>query len=334
VGELLDEIDEAAQIWGFSGVIHVDRPKGIAFSRAYGMSDRTHHIPITTDTIFSMASATKSLTALVIMRLVETGVLDLSTVARDILGRDLPQIDDLVTVEQLLSHRSGIGDYLDESTSSGPNEYVMTIPVHRLSSAEAYLEVLGERGQKFPPGERFEYCNSGYAVLAILAERASTATFAQLLSSLVTQPAAMPDTGFIRMDELPSGVARGYLEQAGLRSNVLHLPVLGTGDGGSFSTLHDISCLWESLFDGRIVSGATREEMLRRRGHSTQMRCAYGLGFWLPDATDAVMIEGADAGVSIRSVFWPEDESSYSVISNTSTGAWPLVRIIQSHLSI
>ena len=89
------------------------------------------------------------------------------------LGDDLPLIDDRVTVEQLLAHRSGIGDYLDEDEVDDWNEYVMTVPVQELATTEQFLRVLDGHPMKFEPGERFVYCNGGYVVLALLAERAS-----------------------------------------------------------------------------------------------------------------------------------------------------------------
>ena len=66
----------------------------------------------------------------------------MDTTARSPLGEDLPAIDDAVTVEHLLSHRSGIGDYLDEDTVESITDYVLGVPVHRLDSAEAYISVL------------------------------------------------------------------------------------------------------------------------------------------------------------------------------------------------
>ena len=78
-------------------------------------------------------------------------------------------IDEGVTVEHLLAHRSGIGDYLDESELDDVTSYVMPIPVHRLATPEEYLVVLGGHPQVSPPGERFNYNNAGFVVLAVLA---------------------------------------------------------------------------------------------------------------------------------------------------------------------
>jgi CubicO group peptidase (beta-lactamase class C family) len=64
----------------------------------------------------------------------------------------------------------------------------------------------------------------------------------------------MTDSGFLRSDELPGRAAIGYLTAGdALRSNVLHLPVRGSGDGGIYSTVADISAFWRALFAGRIV---------------------------------------------------------------------------------
>ena len=82
---------------------------------------------------------------------------------------------------------------------------------------------------KFPPDERFSYCNGGFVVLALIAERASGMPFRELVARRVCEPAGMTDTAFLRSDELPGGAAVGYLQADGLRTNVLHLPVRGTG---------------------------------------------------------------------------------------------------------
>lgn len=121
-------------------------------------------------------------------------MLELSTPARSVLGPDLPLIDDGVTVEQLLAHRSGIGDYLDEEAGTEVADYVMPVPVHELASTEDYLAVLDGYPSKFAPGERFAYSNGGYVILALIAERTSGASFPELVAQRVCRPAGMMDT--------------------------------------------------------------------------------------------------------------------------------------------
>jgi len=262
---------------GFSGVVRVGDD-----SWAFGFADRAHELPNTVDTQFAIASGTKGFTALV-----ARAVLPLDLRARELLGRDLPLIDDRVTVEHLLTHTSGIGDYYDEDVVTDFETYVMPVPVHELATTEDYLRVLDGHPQRFPPGERQKYCNGGYVVLALLAERASGRSFFDLVDEHICRPAGMAATAFLRSDSLPGRAAIGYLADG--RTNVFHLPVRGSGDGGLYTTLEDVDRFWTFVGDG-------------------------GPG----------QLSGIDAGVSFRSV-----PGRFTVMSNTTRGAWPIVEALQ-----
>ena len=328
---LTSALDSAASGTDFSGVVRVDGPDGV-FERAYGLADRAHGIPNTTDTRFGIASGTKGLTALAVVSLIEAGSLDLSTTARSVLGTDLPLIDEAVTIEHLLSHRSGIGDYFDEDAIE-TTDYVMPVPVQELATTEEYLVVLDGHPAVSAPGERFAYNNGGYVVLALIAERTSGVPFHELVRQRVCEPAGMHDTAFLRSDELPGDAAIGYLSADGPRTNVLHLPVRGSGDGGIYSTAADVSSLWSALFAGQIVSETWVGEMVRPRSDvpNTAMRC--GLGFFLHASGHAVELHGYDAGVSFRSVHDPAAGTTSTVISNTSGGTWPIETLLDEHLA-
>jgi CubicO group peptidase (beta-lactamase class C family) len=332
--ELTTAIDRVAAEIDFSGAVRVDRPGQPMIARAYGFAHRAHQIANTVETRFGVASAVKGLTALVVVSLIEDGTLQLSTTARSLLGDDLPLIDDAVTIEHLLAHRSGIGDYLDEEAPGRHiTDYAMTRPVHELLTTEDYVVMLDGFPQQTPPGERFAYNNGAFVVLALLAERASGVPFHDLVRQRVCEPAGMVDSEFLRSDELPAGVAMGYLPIEGVsRTNVFHLPVLGTGDGGIYTTLADVHSMWAALFEGRIVSKAWVAEMVRPRSDAPEDEKRYGLGFWLHQTSDAVILTGYDAGVSFRSVHDPTTAITFTVISNTSEGAWPMARLIVDEL--
>jgi CubicO group peptidase (beta-lactamase class C family) len=326
------ELDAIAAEIEFSGVVRVDRADDVVLAKAYGLAHRGYEIPNELDTRFALASGAKGLTALAVVSLIEDGRLELATTARSVLGRDLPLIDDRVTVEQLLSHRSGIGDYLDEEEDHELTEYLMPVPVHELATTEQYLAVLDGHPTKFGPGERFSYCNGGYVVLALIAERVSGIPFHDLVRERVSGPAGMRDTEFLRSDELPGRTALGYVEIEGAwRTNVFHLPVRGSGDGGIYSTVEDIGALWRALFGRRIVSGDWVREMTRPRSDAPGTS-RYGLGFWLHESTDVVMLVGSDAGVSFRTVHDPRRTVTHTVISNTTGGAWPVGRHLDERL--
>ncbi len=327
-------VDAIAHETGFAGVVSVDRGGEIEFVKAYGLANRSQKLANAVDTRFAIASGAKGLTALTVVSLIEQDVLRLSTTVRSVLGQDLPLIDDAVTVEQLLAHRSGIGDYFDEDAGHEITDYVMTVPVHELASTEQYLAVLDGHPTKFAPDERFSYCNGGYVVLALIAERVSGRPFHDLVRERVCAPAGMPGTEYLRSDELPARVAYGYLPIEGVsRTNVFHLPVRGSGDGGIYSTVGDLGAFWPAMMSGKIVSSDWVAAMVRPRSDVPSQSRRYGLGFWLHRSSDVVMLEGCDAGVSFRSAHDPDSKITYTVVSNTSDGAWPVARYLAERLS-
>lgn len=319
----------------FSGVVRVEEGENVLVERAFGLANRAYAIPNRIDTRFGIASGTKGFTAVAVCALIEEGLLDLSTPVRFVLGDDLPLVDEAVTVEHLLTHRSGIGDYLDEGGEWDVADYPMPVPVHELATTEDYLRVLDGHPQKFPPGTQFAYSNAGYVVLALVAERASGRLFHDLVHERVCRPAGLCATAFLRADELPGDAAIGYLRTDDSRTNVFHLPVRGSGDGGIYSTVGDLSAFWDALYGGRIVSREWVLELLHSRSDVTKRsgtRARYGLGFWLHASTDTVILEGYDPGVSFRSVHDPRRELTHTVVSNTSEGAFPLGRFLEARL--
>lgn len=109
-----ERIEQAVAEGSFSGVVAVDVGDERTFELCRGFAHRAHEILIRPDTAIAIASGNKAFTALAIMQLVDEGRLGLHQPVREILGQDLPLIDDRVTISHLLQHTSGIGDYLDE----------------------------------------------------------------------------------------------------------------------------------------------------------------------------------------------------------------------------
>jgi CubicO group peptidase (beta-lactamase class C family) len=322
MGSLRAVLDREAERTLFSGVVRVDRGSTTEVLAAYGLADRAHGVAM---------SVTKGFTALTVLSLVADGSLGLRTSARSVLGADLPLIDDEVTVEQLLSHRSGIGDYLDESTIESSADYVMSVPVHRLATSEDYLPILDGHPSVFEPGSTFEYNNGGFVVLTVIAERIGKVPFHELVAARVWEPAGMVDTAFLRSDELPGTAAVGYLDADGPRTNVLHLPVRGSGDGGAFTTVADMSAFWGALLAGRIVPERWVAELLEPRHMPAGEKLGYGLGIWL-HASGVLELHGYDAGVSFRSMHHPASASTWTVGSNTSEGSWPMETLLEADL--
>jgi CubicO group peptidase (beta-lactamase class C family) len=336
MSEVREILLAAVEEHGFSGAVRVDLDGRTVVAEAFGYADRALAVPNTVDTRFGLASIAKGFTALTVVSLVADGRWELATPARALLGDDLPEIPDDVTLEHLLAHRSGIGDYLDETDEDGGNAdvtaYVMPVPVHQLLDTPDYLPALAGHPPVFRAGERFLYCNSAFVVLALLVERVTGRGFHEMVHERVLVPAGMTATAYLRSDELAPGTARGYLWHDGLRTNVLHLPVRGSGDGGVYSTLDDLAGFWTALHAGRVVPHEWVVEMTRPRSDVPAEERRYGLGFWLDDVTDGVLLEGYDAGVSARTFHSPSGGFTWSVVSNAGDDAWPVAHALEEHL--
>ena len=267
MGALASRIDGVAAGNAFSGVVRVDRAAsrvrpGLRARRPRPRDRRTRSTRGS-----AIASGAKGLTALAVVSLVEDGVLELATTravgARRRPAADRRRRDRRAPAGPPLRHRrlprrGAPGDDVDRLRAAGPGPRAGRRPrsTSRCST--------GTRPQ-FPPGERFAYCNGGYVVLALIAERASGVPFHDLVRQRVCEPAGMGDTAFLRSDEL-AGARRARLPRrsTALRTNVFHLPVRGSGDGGIYSTVADISALWR-----RPVR---RPDRARRRGSAEMVR--------------------------------------------------------------
>ncbi|HWM16406.1 MAG TPA: serine hydrolase domain-containing protein [Microbacterium sp.] len=320
-----EALDGAIEAESFTGVLTVDVGDRRTLERCEGFANRALGVRNTPSTRISAASGNKGFTALVTMRLVEEGKLALTDFVRPVLGDDLPLIDDAVTIEHLLTHTSGIGDYLDEDGDGDIDDYIFSLPLHVLAETEAFLPALDGFPQKFSPGERFSYCNGGYMVLALIAERISSRGFHELVQTEVCDRAGLTGSAFLRSDDLPSDAALGYLDEEGNRTNVLHLPVRGNGDGGMYFTADDLHRFWNALLDGRIVSPDTLAEMTRPRFDVPSEHKRYGMGLWLGRRNSSLILEGYDAGASFRSTHIPETRTTVTVLGNSSEGAWPVI---------
>jgi CubicO group peptidase (beta-lactamase class C family) len=323
----LDEraLDGAVAKELFTGVATVDVADRRVLERSEGFLHRALRVPMTAEARIAIASGSKAFTALAVMRLVEEGTLRLDQPVRGLLGEDLPLIHRDVTLEHLLTHTSGIGDYLDEESDWEASDYVLTVPVQSLTTSEAFLPLLDGHPQKFTPGERFAYCNGGYVVLALLLERVTGGTYHDVVRRLVFEPAGLERTGALPLNELPPDAAPGYVHNEGDLVNTLHLPVLGNGDGGAFTTAGDLHRFWLALLDGRIVSQETVETMIRPRHHVPAENKRYGIGFWIHPTRQVLILEGYDAGASFRSTHILATKTTVSVLGNSSEGAWPVI---------
>ena len=330
----LDELVEASD---FSGVVSVRRHGQPVYERAAGFADRANAIANTAETRFGIASGTKLLTALTVGRLIDLGRLALTTQVRDCISVALPDYSEAITIQHLLTHTSGIPDYYDEELIEDVDNFTVDIPWYELRGPKDYLPVFPQREMKFAPGEGFSYCNGGYILLGVVVEEVTGKRFQDVVAEEVLRPASMDRSGFFAMNQLPECTALGYIEEGeNWRTNIYNLPIVGASDGGMFSTLADIAALWDGFWNGEIVSGElvrTFSALFSNVGGDSGAH--YGHGMWIHRRADGTLqhyIMGADAGVSFKSAVDCQRQLDYTVLSNTSKGAWPIARAIDDIL--
>lgn len=337
--QLSERIDAAVAEHNFSGVIAIRRQGAVLYERAAGYADRSNQVSNTLETRFGIASGTKTFTALAIGTLIAAQKLALSTKLRDCLTLDFPRYSPAITVEHLLTHTSGIPDYYDEEKFTDYDNFSVGVPWHHLKGPRDYLAVFPDEPMKFEPGARFSYSNGGYILLGVLIEELTGMRYQEYVEQAIFRPAGMDRSGYFALNRLPEKTALGYIEdEYGWRTNVYNLPIVGASDGGAFTCVRDLDRLWQAFLSYQLLPQELTERYITPWVTTSDERSDsfYGYGLWLleqaPGAWRVSMV-GNDGGVSFKSSVSRADNTQVTVMSNTTEGAWPVLRAIDQALS-
>lgn len=310
---------------GFHGCALWRDEKGVR-TWAQGCADLPNRRRNTPETRFGTASAGKVFVAVGVLQLVEKGLLRLDSCIGEALPLDWKAIDRNITVEQLLTHTSGIPDYFDESVMEEYDELWVDFPNYRIRRNADLLPLFIDKPMMYPRGERFQYNNTGFVVLAMLIEQATGQVFDEYLRENVFLPAGMADTGYFELDMLPENCANGYIYDAargGWRTNIYSIDAKGTGAGGAFTTVGDVMRFWDALLGHRLLSAEMTERML-----SVQAQCGgseYGYGIWLKNGGAQAQFEGCDPGVCFITRYDHATGRLGVVVSNYGDNVWEIM---------
>ena len=155
----------------FRGNICIVQNNKVLYESASGFADLPNEIPNTLETKFASASAGKTFTATGILQLIDRGIIRLDDTLGKLLDIDLHDIDRDVTVKQLLNHTSGVPDYFDESVMDEYEELWADYPNYKIRHNSDLLPLFIEKPMMYPKGEKFQYNNSGYVLLAMIIEK-------------------------------------------------------------------------------------------------------------------------------------------------------------------
>ena len=244
------------------------------FQRSYGLADLEAGVTSSPTTNYRLASVSKQFTATSVLLLVEDGVLTLDDRVRHWLPT-LPVASEGITLRHLLSHTSGLVDYEDLLP---PDQ------AHQIHDADVLRLLEREDRLYFPVGSDYRYSNSGYALLALVVERASGQRFAAFLQARIFSPLGMTAT-LAREDEGPPVTDRAFgYTLVGDRWERTDQSTTSAvlGDGGIYSSITDLAKWDAAWYDNRLLSAPSRARAVQASTATPEPDVAhYGFGWRL-----------------------------------------------------
>jgi CubicO group peptidase (beta-lactamase class C family) len=248
----------------------VMRQGEIIKSAAYGLANVEANLPARPETIYQLQSITKTFTASAIMLLVEEGKLSLEDkVSKYIAG--LPGCCSEMTVRHLLTHTSGIKDFINEPT----------VDLRKDISAEGVLKSLADLPLNFAPGEKYSYSNTGYHLLGMIIHKVTGQLWHEFVKERIFDPLGMSDTRVISFSDIITNRAAGYVWENGRLQNghFVAPTILAYAGGGVRSTVLDLAKWDAALYAEKILKRATLEQMWTPARFNDGSKSSYGFGW-------------------------------------------------------
>ncbi len=314
----------------FRGNVYIVQDNKVLCEKVTGFADLANEIPNSLDTKFASASAGKVFVAVGILQLIGEGKLKFDDTLGKLLDIDLHNIDAEITVEQLLNHTSGVPDYFDEAVMDEYEELWVDYPNYKIRRNSDLLPLFIDKPMMYSKGEKFQYNNTGYVLLAMIIEKVTGLFFDQYLKENIFDVCDMKSTGYYELDRLPAKCANNYIycaETNDFRTNIFSVDAKGTGAGGAFISVKDITNFWKGLLEGKLISKELVSKMFSRQSGDgiDSEEGYYGYGVWLidnPDGKDYVYFQGCDPGVSFISEYNPNNGIISVLVSNYGDNVW------------
>ncbi|QTN28854.1 beta-lactamase family protein [Rhodoferax sp. AJA081-3] len=295
----------------FSGALLIARADQVLLKRACGEASMRYHVKNDVDTKFNLGSMNKMFTAVAIAQLVEQGRVSYDDPVSKYVDKSwLPKrITDRITVHHLLTHTSGLGSYFNDKFENSSRELFREV--------NDFKPLLQGDDPSFPPGQRFQYSNSGMLLLGVVIEKASGKKYFDYVREHIFKPAGMKDTDSYAMDEPVENLAMGYTsesrEKVHWKENTFMHVIKGGPAGGGFSTVGDLHRFAQALQVGNLVNPESRARLW-----TNQSDRGYGYGFKIgayPNGLD-VGHNGGFPGISGDLTIFVDQGYVVAVLSN------------------
>ncbi|MCH8084333.1 MAG: serine hydrolase, partial [Myxococcales bacterium] len=278
---------------------------------AYGMADIERGLPFETDTSVRLASVSKQFTAMAIMILEEEGRLDYDDPITGFLP-ELSRFGDEITIRHLLNHTGGLPDYYDVMVEVTGVERPLTR--HALDTYAKWGEPL------FAPGERFEYSNPGYELLALIVERTSGEVFGDFVEERIFAEVGMTNS-VVLDDRHPHLAKRAYGYRIDGDSFALNdddpLNYI-VGSGGIYSTVEDLYRWDQALYRENLVSRTSRAKAFSPARLNSGEFYPYGFGWSFDEHLGHRRISHAGGWVGFQTFIGRYVDDRFSVIVLTN----------------
>lgn len=269
-----------------------------------GMANLEQDVPISPTTNFRLASVTKQFTAMAITMLVEDGLLGLDEPVREVLN-GIPAAADMVTVRHLLQHQSGLQDY----ESLIPDGFE-----GQVRDADVLTFIASTDSLYFTPGTRYQYSNTGYALLALIVETRSGLSFPDFLRTRIFEPLGMTGTkAFVNgVNDVPERAFGYTVEDGSVTFSDQSQTSAVLGDGGVYSSIHDLYKWDQALYGSELVNDSLMTLVF------TPGLSGYGFGWRIDTFQGHLRYGHTGSSRGFRTVIhrYPDDELTVIILTN------------------
>ena len=292
-----------------NGSVLVAQKGKIIYEKGFGYRNAEQKIPNDVNSIFQIGSITKQITAAVIMQLQQEGKLSV----KDKLSKYFSGFvnGDKITIENLLTHTSGIHNYTDDSV-------VMKSDLAKHYSQQEMLKLFAGYSPDFEPGMNWRYSNSGYSILGYIIEKVEKKPYEKVVRQRIFQPLLMTNSGFDFTNLSSPNKTKGYFS---INPNPMPAPIMDStiaySAGAIYSTVGDLYKWERALYTNKLLKPESWKTVF------TPYKNKYGYGWGIDSLYGKLLTthSGGIPGYSSNILRFPQDEAVVIVFDNSSSGA-------------
>lgn len=260
----------------FSGTILITKDDEVLLNKGYGTADYNTRLPNKPQTTFQIASLTKQFTATAILMLQEQNLLTVN----DTLDKYFPDYPNgnNITIYNLLTHTSGIPDFLDYADTIDTENHSLTY------APEELIELFKNQAFNFTAGTSFEYSNSNYILLGYIIEKVSNMTYEDFITNNIILPLNLTSTGFLGNETIKKNKSIGYYFINKYSNEHAEAPktegLMSYAAGEIYSNSQDLKKWEDALFSEKVITKESLNQMF------TPYLNNYGYGWFIYENAD------------------------------------------------